>query len=308
MTSTIDTPAFQRAIAELSVIPAAIELLHDDPEAFRARYELDAAQVQALFDAGLDRFLEFAEDLLHKRLTLIQKFSPALVELLMRRDDFGPLFREFARLHPSRNVAEVPHKVVRDCQWFHAHVARWAEGRGDAGPHLAPILAFEEVQGELLADEDAAASARACAERNLRLAEALGADQGLVPALRPVLGEHHRFVAFPCDIVDLVRRVTEKLELPEQPPAPPTTLMIAREPGRRSIRFIRVNERTRWLLERCDGERSVAELVRDFRQTWSPQLPDAAVFDGVWRLLSGVRAMDMLSFELPPTASADAPN
>ncbi|MEO0973721.1 MAG: hypothetical protein AAFX85_11555 [Pseudomonadota bacterium] len=306
MTRTLDTPAFQRAIAELCVIPKAIELLRDDPEAFGVHYGLDAAQVEALTQAGLDRFHEFAEDLLAKRLSLIQRFSPALVELLRRRGDFAALFREFARLHPSRNVAEVPHKVVRDCQWFHAHIASWAEGREDAGPHLSVVLAFEQVQGELLADEAAAASARACAERNQRLATALRVDSSLVPGLRPTLGTHHRFVDFPCDVIDLIRYVTEKRPLPESLVPSPMTLMVAREPARRSIRYIRVNERTCWLLERCDGERRVAELVQDFRKRWAPDLSDDDAFGGVWRLLHGVCAMDMLSFELPMQAAASA--
>ena len=76
MDDCIDTPGFQRAIAELCVTPGTLDELRDRPQAFAARFGLSPTQVQALHDAGLERFREFAEDLLYKRLTLIEKFSP----------------------------------------------------------------------------------------------------------------------------------------------------------------------------------------------------------------------------------------
>lgn len=295
----LDTPAFQRALAEALVVPETLELLARDPHGFGERFELSPQQVHAITSAGIDLITEFAHDLVNKRFSLLERFSPALLGLLSQLTWLPAIARAFIREHPSRSITEQPHKVVRDCRWFHDFVETWVRAQGKRSAYLAPVLQFERAQAKLLSDDDAAAAARACQEQ----IAALPFDQVDLPNLYPTLGRHLDIVTFEFDVVAIVRCISSGAPLPETPPGPGATLLIAREPGRRSIRYVRLNERTRWLIARCNGSETVAELMFAFRREWDPSLTDAALIDGVWGVLSAMLTLEVLSFSTQPSGS-----
>lgn len=293
----LDTPEFQRALAALLVRPALLADYLAAPAALAREFALSDAQHAALAHAGGPALAEFAHDLLDKRVGLLARFAPALIELLRRRGALGEVVHGFVRAYPSMSLAEQPHRVMRDFFWFHDHVQAWA-GRPPRDLLLDDILRFERLQAELLADEAAAQDARAL-EAALRARPLVGG--AALDDLVPRLGAHVRLAVFSCQVQDAIRALTTGVPLDDAALGPPLRLLMTREPRRRLVRHVQINDRTHALLDLCDGARS----TRAIAAALAGGPPPAAVLDGCRDLLLRMASLSMVV--LAPAAPRGEP-
>jgi hypothetical protein len=252
----VDDRAFQIALARVLVDPAVRRRFVADPRAEARGLGLDEAQVGALLAAGPARINTFALEVAGKRLSLMAKVTPAAYRLLEVEGRLHHVGHRFADELIPREAPEFPNRAVRDGFWLLGLLSRMV-AEGERCRHLADVARFERVELSLLSTpalvESAAAFRRAFeAAPEPPLEEVLAA--------RPRLGPHARVERFACDVVDLVRRLLEEAPI-DGLRAEPTLVLFSKVPGFRNVNHLAINERTRRLLDLCDGVRTTAEIA-----------------------------------------------
>jgi hypothetical protein len=188
---------------------------------------------------------------------------------------------------------------MRDFYWFSDFVPRWAAAQGRTDAYLDPVLRFERIQADLLGNEHSASAARDC---KARLQEHPVTGDRSMDAFYPRLGAQTRLAAYGCNIPDVVRLLTTGGALPELPPGPAVTLLCTREPGKRALRFIRINDQTRDLLQLCDGSRSTGAVIASIARDRGRDVPDEALAQGCRRILVKMADLFMVVFTPSPHA------
>lgn len=253
----IDTAEFQAALAHILVDPSARRRFEAEPERFRRDFALTDAQLAALQAVGPKRLRQFAQGAATKRFELIERRCPNTFALLERHDLRTMVVDRFLAEELPWTSTEELNRITLDFSRLAEMIDRLLH-RGELScPYLEEILRCERVQDRLAGSSAAAESARAF-KTAMETRRALPPEAIL--AARPRTGEHLVIEAFSCGISEIMRRLTEKVELPPWAPLP-TTLIFLKVSGSRKIQIISINEMTRRFLEMCDGEWTTTEIA-----------------------------------------------
>lgn len=252
----VDDRGFQIALARVLVDPATRRRFVADPAAAGRELGLDEAQIGALHAAGADRISTFALEVGGKRLSLLAKVTPAVYRLLEGEGRLHDVGHRFLDEHLPREAPEFANRTVRDGFWLLGLLDRMI-AEGEPCPHLADVTRFERIELELLSTLELVESAKAF-RRAFEAAPRPPIEAVL--AARPRVGPHTRVERFACDVVDVIRRLLEGERL-DAIRAEPTLVLFSKAPGFRNVHHLAINERTRRLLELCDGQRTTAEIA-----------------------------------------------
>ena len=269
----VDAPEFQIALTRVLVEPAVRRRFMADPQTEGRALGLDEAQIGALVTAGLQEIRTFALEVAGKRLSLLAKVIPATYRLLEVEGRLHDIGHRFADELIPREAPEYSNRTMRDGFWMLGLLDRML-AEGETCRHLAEVVRFERAELTLLSTvalvESAKAFRRAFDASVAMLPQAASASAPPqaaprpaveeVLAARPRLGQHARVLRFACNVVELVRRLLEKASLDEIR-AQPTLVLFSKAPGFRNVHHLAINERTRRLIELCDGTRTTAELA-----------------------------------------------
>jgi hypothetical protein len=255
--STLDTTEFQAALARLLVDPAALQRFAADAEGAGRELGLSAEQVDALKFAGIDRLRYFAHELAEKRLVMSSKLCAGTFELLRRHDLLRVVAPRFAREHLPRESPEHATRTVRDFFWLAETLERMMASGELSCPWLEDVLRCELLQARLSTSLDLARSSTE--HQELHDAWPSPRPDELL-ALRPRRGDHAVVATFSCDVVTLLKELSQHAERIETE-AQPTTLLLVKRGGFRKVQIVRINDATRRLIELCDGTRTVREIV-----------------------------------------------
>ncbi len=260
----VDEPELQLALTRVLVEPAVRKRFMADPRTEGRALGLDEAQVGALVTAGLEQIRTFALEVAGKRLSLLAKVTPATYRLLEVEGRLHEIGHRFADELIPREAPEFPNRTVRDGFWMLGLLDRMI-AEGETCRHLAEVVRFERAELTLLSTVALVESAKAF-RRAFEASVSTGPQAALRPAeeevlaARPRVGPHARVLRFACNVVELVRRLLEKASLDEIR-AQPTLVLFSKAPGFRNVHHLAINERTRRLLELCDGTRTTAEIA-----------------------------------------------
>lgn len=257
MASSIDELEFQTAFGRILSEPELNERFVEDPSGVGAELGLDAGQVAALESAGLSKLKAFSHNLSSKRVGLLKKVCPATYELIHQRKRLGQLAGQFVRRHPPRESKEYPNRTIRDGFWFVDYLTE-LQSKGELEDDLiGEVARFERSMLAVSSLDEALQSAEAFskqAEENMELTR----EQML--ARRPRRGGHTRIESFDVDMIEVIRSLGESQKI-EQPSPRKTIVLFSKMPGWRNVRYANINERTRDLLEACDGFSTCREII-----------------------------------------------
>jgi len=269
----VDAPEFQIALTRVLVEPTVRRRFMADPQTEGRTLGLDEAQVGALVTAGLEQIRTFALEVASKRLSLLAKVTPATYRLLEVEGLLHDIGHRFADELIPREAPEYPNRTMRDGFWMLGLLDR-VLAEGQTCRHLADVVHFERAELTLLSTVALVESAKAfrrafeaSVSRSPQASPTSATPQAAprpaveeVLAARPRLGPHACVLQFTCNVVELVRRLLEKASLDEVR-AQPTLVLFSKAPGFRNVHHLAINERTRRLIELCDGTRTTAEIA-----------------------------------------------
>jgi hypothetical protein len=252
----VDDRRLQIALTRVLVDPAVRRRFLADPEAEGLALGLDRTQARALVEAGPERIRTFAMEVASKRFSLLRKVTPGTYRLLEAAGRLHDVSHRFAEEHLPEEAPQFPNRTVRDGFWLLGLVDRMI-AEGEACRHLADVARFERIELTLISTATLVQSARAF--RRAVEAAPPSSPEAVLDA-RPRLGPHARVEQFACNVIDLVRRLMEKEPI-DAVRAEPTLVLFSKAPGFRNVHHLAINERTRRLIELCDGARTTAEIA-----------------------------------------------
>ena len=257
MAQPTDGAEFQTALARLLVEPELTERFHADPDGTARELGLDDTQIAALKSAGVDRLRSFARGLAGKRFQIQKRVCQVTYRLLELYGLEAKIMVRFVRENPPLESTEFPTRSIRDGVWLTEMLQRMvAAGELDA-PYLEDVARFERQMLAVTSFYDTVNSA-------VEFQKAYEAWPEPTPeemlAAMPRRGIHAAVESFSCDVTQIVRQLAADGDLPELEPQP-THLLFSKVPGWRNVRYARINDLTRELLELCDGTRSTREIV-----------------------------------------------
>lgn len=265
----VDEHRFQRALARVVVEPETRRRFLADPAAAGEQLGLGAPQISALVAAGVDQIDLFAREVASKRFLLIAKSCPATYKRLQQQGLLHDVMHPFIEQHIPRETPEFANRTVRDSFWFLDFLGRQLASGALHCLHLADIVRFERVQLSLYSAPGVVESARVFGDAREAFQHARTDE---ILAARPRTGPHAPVERFSCNIVDLIKRITAGEAQAARDPSgrgetiedlrpEPSLVLFTKEPGFRNVRHLGINERTRRLIELCDGDRTVAEIA-----------------------------------------------
>jgi hypothetical protein len=301
----------QSFLARLYVDAPFRRLFHADSDSLLAEYELDGAEKQALLGLNAGMLDYFAASLLHKRRKRVEHAYPLLFRL--NRPAMERLFARFHQLFHARPRQTVIQDALDFGEFVEQSVvdtAPWPEFCPDLARYERLYFETSHVQPE----PDGEPSSLPLSSRHEqlpRLREGVrmaSFDHDVVALEAVIVGGQPDEAQPPRDPVDNAADAADSLTIPDpdvlaQADTGPCHLLLLPGDSHGGLGMVRVNAFTLALLERCDGQRPVASVIRDTCLS----VEDAVTASAVATALDRLAARGVLTFQVAGRRSVQQP-
>lgn len=244
----------QRALSRLLTDEELRDLFFADADAAFRSYDLSPGERASLRDVDKKRIAIHSHLVMHARVKRVLAALPLTSRVVEHHaDEIAP---EYCKCHPPAPASAdaLQQEIAQLAGFLRRHQA--ATGRWPG--YLGDLLRYEECLFRLGCSLAAWASCEHASRTNAAASVTL--TLATAESFIPVLGAHAELQSFGHDMAALALEL-ELGRVPDEAPVEPTRMLLFRERGSGTVRSGLLNELPFRLLEHCDGQRSVAQVI-----------------------------------------------